>query len=677
MILLGTTILVLTLVTLSIMAASLGLLKNLPCPAGQNCTAFQCLFKHPDDDTDGKTNSTTIGSSLPQSNTQETPRKRIKLSKNPSDAQQDHLMISESDQAILAVKDEKSKPPMPLGAKVSGLSTKPITPPPIVRKGNSPGKGTDNLGSVPPSHRAAIVASTQKPQSMVPVQTQAKSVQTKPETLNPRHLKKAPAKHDMRYELVKLLHANYQRLNNELKNKALGDESSLIMSQQQLITKTLDDEEEIAVNKPATYANTLKNKVFSYKKMSVDQWETERVDAVKKAEGGSSLSQEPDNAIQTGLNPAQEVEFLQRIASPLKGLEQFGYISAVPKAEDVEKARKAVEASGNVEVCDRCATRFTVFPGRREEDGALASGGKCVHHPGKTYFVLGLYGERSSSPKKWRCCDQTVGETPGCVTGMHHVFKTTDPNRCGSILQFAETPPNSNVPKDRAVCFDCEMGYTVYGMELIRLTAVSWPSGDELLDVLVYPFGEYIDLNTRYSGVSPEDMASAKRWKVGDDATPTILPSSDPSKPPLRKLKIVPSPKAARDLFFSFISPSTPLVGHGLENDLNALRVVHPLIVDSILLYPHKRGLPIRNGLKYLTETMLGRKIQVTSNNEDEVQGHDSAEDARAAGELVRLKVKSEWKNMQMRGWTIADNGSLKAPDDGWTVVGDRKTRHG
>jgi DNA polymerase III epsilon subunit-like protein len=219
------------------------------------------------------------------------------------------------------------------------------------------------------------------------------------------------------------------------------------------------------------------------------------------------------------------------------------------------------------------------------------------------------------------------------------------------------------------------MGYTVYGMELIRLTAVSWPSGDELLDVLVYPVGEYIDLNTRYSGVRPEDMADAERWRAGDDAAPTVIPSTDPSQPAQRKLKIVPSPKDARDLFFSLISPDTPLVGHGLENDLNALRVVHPLVVDTVLLFPHKRGLPIRNGLKWLTETMLGRKIQVTSNNEDEMQGHDSAEDARAAGELVRLKVRNEWRNMRMKGWTTTDDGELKAPDDGWTVVGGKKTR--
>ncbi|KAK9426150.1 hypothetical protein SUNI508_12511 [Seiridium unicorne] len=654
------------------MAASLGMLKNLPCPAGKNCTAFQCLFKHPNDDVPSparKADDSINEGNASSPDLHDRPRKRVKLPGNPPDVKQPPATQSDSSSFIPQAKgDEKV-------IKNTGLSTRPISPPPILRKNTQSAKGVEKARTTTgQSQTPTSSPSTQQSPDVVPAPP-AKTTPKKAEALNPRHLKKPPAKHDMRWQLVKLLHAQYERLNNELKKSAGDDESSLIMSQQQLITKTLDEEEDIAVNKLAIYGNTLKNKITSYKKMPVEKWKTERLEEVKRAGGDASLSEVAHKVIETDLTPSQEVKFLPRLSSQLLGLEQFGYVATVPKDEDVEKARQAVEASGNVEICDRCTRRFTVFPGRREEDGALTSGGPCIHHPGKTYFIQGPSGDRSSSPKKWRCCDQTVGDTDGCVTGQHHVFKTTDPNRLGSILQFAETPPNPNAPKDRAVCFDCEMGYTVRGMELIRLTAVSWPSGDELLDVLVYPVGEYIDLNTRYSGVRPEDMAEAERWKQGDDPAPTIIPSSDPTKPPQRKLKIVPSPRDARNLFFSLISPDIPLVGHGLENDLNALRVVHPLIVDTILLFPHKRGLPIRNGLKWLTETMLGRKIQVTSNDEDEMQGHDSAEDARAAGELVRLKIRNEWRSMRMKGWTVTDDGEFKAPDEEFTVVGGKKTR--
>lgn len=672
----------LVLVLLFIMAASLGMLKNLPCPAGSNCTAFQCLFKHPNDPaavTDEAVKPVQSlggsGNSSSSVNVDSSPRKRVKLSTSSPDAKSATPESLGSTAARSRVPDDKSE------VTATSLSARPISPPPSRR---TPVKRTDPLaakavtkndGSLSSQTTANSSAASQKASNTAATRAPTKTAPTKPETLNPRNLAKAPAPHNIRLQLVKLLHAQYERLNNELKKKATDDESPLIMSQQQLIIKALDEEERAAINKPSIHGNVVKNTIMRYKKMSLEQWKQERAETVEKAQGGNSAPKEAPKTIDTGLTPIQEVSLLPRLSSPLTGLEQYGYVSTVPREEDVEKARHAVEASGNIELCDRCTRRFTVFPGRREEDGALASGGPCIHHPGKTYFIEGPSGDRSSSPKKWRCCDQTVGDTDGCVTGKHHVFKTTDPNRLGRVLQFAETPPNPSAPKDRAVCFDCEMGYTVYGMELIRLTAVSWPSGDELLDILVYPVGEYIDLNTRYSGVRPEDMAEAERWKPGDDATPTIIPSSDTSKPPRRKLKIVPSPKDARDLFFSLISPETPVVGHGLENDLNALRVVHPIIVDSILLYPHKRGLPIRNGLKWLTETVLGRQIQVTSNNDNEMQGHDSAEDARAAGDLVRLKVRNEWRNLRAAGWTITDDGTLTSPEEGWTYVGGKKAK--
>jgi hypothetical protein len=85
----------------------------------------------------------------------------------------------------------------------------------------------------------------------------------------------------------------------------------------------------------------------------------------------------------------------------------------------------------------------------------------------------------------------------------------------------------------------------------------------------------------------------------------------------------------------------------------------------------------MRNGLKYLMETKLGRKIQVDP-VEGSPEGHDSAEDARAAGDLVRLKIKDEWLNMQMKGWSLEKDGTMLAPQGEWTVVGSAKIRkHG
>jgi hypothetical protein len=54
-----------------------------------------------------------------------------------------------------------------------------------------------------------------------------------------------------------------------------------------------------------------------------------------------------------------------------------------------------------------------------------------------------------------------------------------------------------------------------------------------------------------------------------------------------------------------------------------------------------------------LMEVHLNKKIQQETG--PKALGHDSAEDARAAGELARLKVSDEWKDMQRAGWTLVD----------------------
>jgi hypothetical protein len=135
--------------------------------------------------------------------------------------------------------------------------------------------------------------------------------------------------------------------------------------------------------------------------------------------------------------------------------------------------------------------------------------------------------------------------------------------------------------------------------------------------------------------------------------------STKDSIPLNNKLRMVDSPAAARTLLFSFLSPLTPLIGHGLENDLNAARIIHSTIIDTALLYPHKAGLPYRNGLKMLMHTHLNKHIQVVVDGK--MDGHDSKEDANAAGELVRFTLANEWAKMKKEGWVVKD-GEFRPP---------------
>ncbi|KAI9850982.1 MAG: hypothetical protein M1824_002933 [Vezdaea acicularis] len=78
------------------------------------------------------------------------------------------------------------------------------------------------------------------------------------------------------------------------------------------------------------------------------------------------------------------------------------------------------------------------------------------------------------------------------------------------------------------------------------------------------------------------------------------------------------------------------LCGHAIANDLTALKMTHPFLVDSAYIYPHLRGFPYKHKLSYLATKYLNRSIQAAGGR----VGHDSIEDARAALDLVKMKCE-------------------------------------
>ncbi|OAA33436.1 Ribonuclease H-like protein [Moelleriella libera RCEF 2490] len=688
-------------------------LKYIPCPAGILCTAYECIFGHDVDssNSDVPLAATTGRDGSPVTTGRESspapegaPRKRIKVDSGS------------------AIPDQSAQSPKHFAEKKENKFSSNYQNPSrgIEQQTNLYQNPSRGIGQQTNLDKARVP----KPQSWHRGQTSTKlagasAQEGKPESLNPRLLKNSPASHETRMKLLRMLHAEFTRLNRELNAAKKPDDQKLVMTNHDMIVRALDEEEATALDKPAVYANVMKHKIMHFKRMKLAQWKEARITE-------TSISKEPADGgvkpveIKTGLTSAQEVQLLPRLITEVDDLPD-AFVVSIPSEEDIRKARNGVEASQGWETCNRCRQRFQVFPGRREEDGALTTGGKCNFHWGKDYFPSQPAGE-APLPRRYQCCGQDVGESPGCSTHDTHVFKVEDGKRLAAVLNYAATPENAAAPTDRAVCFDCEMGFTVHGMELIRLTATAWPSGDELLDVLVQPVGEILDLNSRFSGVWPNDLANAPSWTPMDPnarpwtptrpraecfkvpspnkrpLTPTQLSPNkrpltptrlnpnarpwtptDPNPPtPLtsrqsdntdvkagldkgkgklkKQLKKVASPVVARDLLFRLIAPTTPLIGHGLENDLNAVRVVHPVLIDTAILYPHRRGLPSRNSLKYLMSTKLQKEIQ-----KETALGHDSAEDARAAGELVRLRVMLEWQDMQMIGWRVID-GKIWSP---------------
>jgi hypothetical protein len=67
----------------------------------------------------------------------------------------------------------------------------------------------------------------------------------------------------------------------------------------------------------------------------------------------------------------------------------------------------------NYEECDRCNSRFQVFPNRDELTGRLTTSGPCHHHPKKKTYPHRTKGDTGPKEAYYPCCGQTVG-TAGC-----------------------------------------------------------------------------------------------------------------------------------------------------------------------------------------------------------------------------------------------------------------------
>lgn len=63
-------------------------------------------------------------------------------------------------------------------------------------------------------------------------------------------------------------------------------------------------------------------------------------------------------------------------------------------------------------------------------------------------------------------------------------------------------------------------------------------------------------------------------------------------------------------VLLSMFSAKTILIGHSLESDLKALKLIHSVVVDTSVLFPHKMGPPKKRALKTLCIDHLKRIIQ-------------------------------------------------------------------
>jgi len=641
------------------MFSSRGLFKDVPCPGKLHCTLPNCLFKHGEPSAEPQANS---------DGSQVYDPEIVHMQDTPPPAKRRRLDASEPVDPVGVHIRQNSKPgndpPEPVTKIVPSHVNQPNErrrEPPIHK---TVFNGTTAIRSPAPTRPAspsvvtnkvvAIAAqplSVTRPVSPPPVARDQKGPLSPPKPyrkaagtrgLNPRPIEQNPVKFETRHSYLKKLHKQIEDANSRYR-KDFADEPEFILSKDELETQALDDEERIAnaYPSPDAYKNNLAHRLSFYtaKKMTSAIWK-ETITATWLTNPNlatlSFVPQQPVDKAQTGLSTeSQEICVLKHLRTGLHQHAKHGYIIKAPDEKAIAASKALLKAQSHAEICDRCETRFQVFPGRSDPSGAgrLTTKGPCRYHWGRIPRYKGAYRGTFS------CCG-SEGGSEGCQLAEHHVFKVTDAARLALLLQFKETPQHSDGKARGPVVFDCEMSYTTRGLELIRLTALSWPSNTTVLDVLVRPFGEILDFNTRFSGVDKEVYLSAPDYGHA---------GKSPKYSPGEQLQIVASPAAARALLFDHLDPDTPLIGHAIDNDLNVCRIIHPFVIDTVLLYPHSKGLPIRYKLRDLARMHLDREIQ--ANSGDGSEGHDSKEDSAATGDLVRKKVGQKWQEFQRNGW--------------------------
>jgi RNA exonuclease 1 len=90
----------------------------------------------------------------------------------------------------------------------------------------------------------------------------------------------------------------------------------------------------------------------------------------------------------------------------------------------------------------------------------------------------------------------------------------------------------------------------------------------------------------------------------------------------------------AQQMVMKLLDENTMLLGHSLDNDLQALRIRHPFVIDTAVTFPHPSGPPLKSSLKWLTNKWLSKDIQSASS------GHHPVEDAQACLDLVEKKLR-------------------------------------
>ncbi|EPQ08671.1 RNA exonuclease 1 like protein [Myotis brandtii] len=322
---------------------------------------------------------------------------------------------------------------------------------------------------------------------------------------------------------------------------------------------------------------------------------------------GSKLAAQTSFSLQRPNSPPEEdplpgATLYQRLKEHLltqAQLKENGYPFVHPKRPGgavLFTTQEKPPQDASCRLCCRCGNQYLV-----------ARRGHCVHQEECHYH----WGRLRPTPVaggweiQYTCCSAPIG-SPGCQVAQQHVQDGRQQDLQGFVQTLdKELPPGAH---PGIYALDCEMCYTTSGLELTRVSVVD--SALRLVyDTFVRPDRDIVDYNTRFSGVTAAHLAH----------TSTSI-------------------RDVQAALLTLFNAHTILIGHSLQSDLLALKLIHGTVLDTSVLFPHRRGLPYKRSLRNLTAHYLRHVIQ------NRMDGHNSSEDASACMHLVIWKMGQDAK---------------------------------
>ncbi|KAG5674860.1 hypothetical protein PVAND_004805 [Polypedilum vanderplanki] len=162
-------------------------------------------------------------------------------------------------------------------------------------------------------------------------------------------------------------------------------------------------------------------------------------------------------------------------------------------------------------------------------------------------------------------------------------------------------------PNSRMFGLDCEMVRSVKAYnELARVSIVD-EDYNSVYETLVRPDCKIVNYLTRWSGITKEMMI---------DATKSL--------------------KEVQDDVCNLLPADAILVGQSLNCDLNAMKLMHPYVIDTSVIYNLSGNRNVKTKLQTLARHFLDIDIQ------NDEMGHSSVEDSITCLKLAKLKLSKD-----------------------------------